>query len=571
MSKVEIIMKQNKRFFISSLSIIMALCFMFTDNANAAPRTAVRGTATTARKSVTSAKQAAVAETVEETTAKEEEPTPTATDAPIILNKSNQFETAVTAVLESAAPDNSFAEQIRKQREARNAAAARDTAASSQQNALKSGSNVCDKDLRECMKEKCGEDFVKCALDGDTIFGDKLNSCKRNTTCSGEEFTLFSREIKADRDLNVRLLSYENVVECGNQYNACLVNECGKTFDKCLGKTAADSAIQKCSVIATECKEADSGLASRFGTAIGKLRGSAEANVKKDEERLYKLRDLMSKQCKSLGAAFDERSFDCVYTVNFFAGNDQNKPTASRKAYAGSSFTCMQEWFGINATTFKENAYRETRSQTAASSAMLGAGLGTAAGLVTSGAIDRAITTQKAKKDFKSECEAQGFNFKKGKCLDENGFEVDVSSNDNDVNNGGGGDNGGNNGGNNGSNNTPQPADNNGTPVPANAGSSGGNTSAILADFEFNEGPEEFVTEEEVEETEEMKQFAEDQKNKKHHIPCTDEDFKASTYTKNATEGWYYNKKCVAKSCSNGYELAKDSKGNSQGYCKKKK
>ena len=449
MSKVEIIMKQNKRFFISSLSIIMALCFMFTDNANAAPRTAVRGTATTARKSVTSAKQAAVAETVEETTAKEEEPTPTATDAPIILNKSNQFEVAVSAVLESAAPDNSFAEQIRKQREARNASVARDAAASAQQNALKSGSNVCDKDLRECMKEKCGEDFVKCALDGDTIFGDKLNSCKRNTTCSGEEFTLFSREIKADRDLNVRLLSYENVVECGNQYNACLVNECGKTFDKCLGKTAADSAIQKCSVIATECKEADSGLASRFGTAIGKLRGSAEANVKKDEERLYKLRDLMSKQCKSLGAAFDERSFDCVYTVNFFAGDGQNKPTASRKAYAGSSFVCMQEWFGINATTFKENAYRETRSQTAASSAMLGAGLGTAAGLVTSGAIDRAVTTQKAKKDFKAECEkAAGgkVKIKDGKCFDaKTGQEIKVDE-DETINDNGGGDNGGNNG-----------------------------------------------------------------------------------------------------------------------------
>ena len=385
----------------------MGLCFTFADNASAAPRTAVRGTATTARKSVTNAKQATVAETVEETTVEEEPPTTTttATDALIILNKSNQFETAVTAVLESATTDNSFAEQIRKQREARNAAAARDAATAAQQGALKSGSNVCDKDLRECMKEKCGDDFIKCATDGDTIFGDKLNSCKRNTTCSGEEFTLFSKEIKADRDLNVRLLSYENVVECGNQYNACLVNECGKTFDKCLGKTAADSAIQKCSVIATDCKEADSGLASRFGTAIGKLRGSAEANVKKDEERLYKLRDLMSKQCKSLGATFDERSFDCVYTVNFFAGDGQNKPTASRKAYAGSSFTCMQEWFGINATTFKENAYRETRSQTAASSAMLGAGLGTAAGLVTSGAIDRAVTTQKAKKDFKAECE----------------------------------------------------------------------------------------------------------------------------------------------------------------------
>ena len=59
----------------------------------------------------------------------------------------------------------------------------------------------------------------------------------------------------------------------------------------------------------------------------------------------------------------------------------------------------MQEWFGTNVTTFKENAYRETRAQTGASSAMLGSGVGTAVGLVTSGAINRAIDTQKAKKE----------------------------------------------------------------------------------------------------------------------------------------------------------------------------
>ncbi|MBR6009901.1 MAG: hypothetical protein IKP35_00575 [Alphaproteobacteria bacterium] len=420
----------NKRFFITSMSIIMGLCLAFNDCANAAPRTAVRGSAT-ARKSVANTKQSVPETTAEPITAEPEQPT--VETAPIILNKSNQFEAAVTSVLESATSENSFAEQIRKQRAAREASVARDEATSAQQNALKSGSNKCDKDLRECMMDKCGKDFTECATDGDTIFGDKLNSCKRNTTCSGEEFSLFTAEIKADRDLNVQLASYETVVECGNQYNACIVNECGKTFDKCLGKSAADSAIQKCAIIANDCKAADSGLASRFGTAVGKLRGSAETNIKKDEERLYKLRDLMSKQCKTLGAAFDERSFDCVYTVNFFAGENQNKPTASRKVYAGDSFTCMQEWFGINATTFKENAFRETRSQTAASSAMLGAGLGTAAGLVTSGAIGRALDTQKAKKDYKQECEGlgDGYKFKGGKCIDENtGKEIDLDIDD---------------------------------------------------------------------------------------------------------------------------------------------
>ena len=59
---------------------------------------------------------------------------------------------------------------------------------------------------------------------------------------------------------------------------------------------------------------------------------------------------------------------------------------------------------------------------------------------------------------------------------------------------------------------------------------------------------------------------------KGHHKPCTAEDFAASSYTKNATEGWYYSGKCVAKTCdaAAGYELATKN-GVSQGYCKKKK
>ena len=125
----------------------------------------------------------------------------------------------------------------------------------------------------------------------------------------------------------------------------------------------------------------------------------------------------MTSACKKLGAAFDERSFDCVYTVNFFAGSNQSSPMASRKRYAGDTFVCMQEWFGTNVTTFKENAYRETRSQTAASSAMLGSGVGTAAGLISSGAIGRAVETQKAKKDLKKECEAQDMKLKNGECV----------------------------------------------------------------------------------------------------------------------------------------------------------
>ena len=61
-------------------------------------------------------------------------------------------------------------------------------------------------------------------------------------------------------------------------------------------------------------------------------------------------------------------------------------------------------------------------------------------------------------------------------------------------------------------------------------------------------------------------------KDKKRHTPCTEEDFAASQHTKNAAEGWYDNKKhCVAKTCKDGYTLALNAQKQSQGYCKKNK
>lgn len=396
-------MTKKNRFFIAPLSIIMALGFAYTDNAMAA-RAPIKS-APAARKSVAAL---ATQKTIETPVVEQKsEPVVEAKAEPIIINKSSEFELAVSTVLESANNDNSFAEQIRKQRAALAAVDASTAAKTTQSNAIKSNTNNCDRDLRKCMAEKCGNDFTGCALDGDTIFGDKLNACKTKTSCSAPEFNMFVPEIRADRDMNVRLASYENVINCGNQYNACIVNECGTTYNKCLGKPSADAAIQKCGTIAKECTESDSGLASRFGTAIAKLRESAEKEVKADEQRMYTLRDSMRSACEGMGAMFDERTFDCIYTVNFFAGENQTNPTASRKRYAGDTFICMQEWFGINATTFMENAFRETRSQTAASSAMLGSGVGTAVGLISSGAINRALDTQKAKKELKAAEKAQ--------------------------------------------------------------------------------------------------------------------------------------------------------------------
>lgn len=317
-----------------------------------------------------------------------------------IEDKSSQFESILDSSVSSGSlsnSDNQLAEMIRQQRAALDAADAVSAATAKTQAAISAGQNACDTELRKCMQEKCGNDFSNCANNSDTLWGDKMESCRIRSNCTTEEFTAFSAEIKADRDINAELAAYTAVINCGNRYNNCIVTQCGQNFNNCLGKSAGDAAISKCDSIAQECKQQDSGLASRAMEVFATLRQDAEKQIQKDEERLYELRDLMRNQCAMLGAMFDERTLDCVYTVNFYAGNSSS-PYASKKAYAGSDFDCNPNWFGIDVTTFMENAYRLTRSETSATSSVLGSGLGLGIGAITSGAISRAIETQKAEK-----------------------------------------------------------------------------------------------------------------------------------------------------------------------------
>lgn len=344
--------------------------------------------------------------------------TTSSTKTVVVDNKTSQFNEVFTDLGAKTADTTSadLADRVRRQR------ALLDNKGNATSDGGKSssgvtGANACDASLRKCMAEKCGTDFTKCSKDSTTIWGEKMDSCRRKTQCSGHEYSLLAPEILADRDFNERMAYYNSVISCGNRYNACMFSECGTTLDKCLSKSDGDRAISKCETIAKECKEQDSGMASRIMTVFGDLRNTARAQAEKDEKRLYELRDLMRTQCNRLGAMFDERTLDCVYTVNFFAGDNTTTPTSSKKLYAGDSFQCNANWFGVDVTTFKENAYRRTRAQTSASSAMLGAGVGVAAGLVASGAIDRALETQKAEKAAKEECENSGGEWKKGECI----------------------------------------------------------------------------------------------------------------------------------------------------------
>lgn len=347
----------------------------------------LRGTA--ARMPTTTINTATTTETEPEVTEPEE-------TVPVAENKTSQFDAVLSTsgINTTDSSADNLAEMIRQQRAELDAQDAISTANASLQSG---GANACDKGLRTCMQEKCGTDFTECSGDTDTLWGNKMDACRRDLDCTGEEYRLFAAEIKSDRDMNARLASYNAVINCGNQYNNCIMTECGETFSKCLGKTAGDAAIAKCKTIADNCVQQDSGLSSRAMQVFANLRQYAEVQVQKDEERLYSLRDQMSQQCTALGAMFDERTFSCVFTVNFYAGEDSTL-YASKKLYAGDIFDCTPNWFGIDVTTFMENAYRLTREQTSASSALLGSGLGVAAGAITSGAINRAIDRQKADK-----------------------------------------------------------------------------------------------------------------------------------------------------------------------------
>lgn len=364
--------------------------------ANMAARVPVQSTEQTAQNTDTAQTQDAEPEPVEQDTTPEPEPV-------IIENKSSQFDKLLSATNETAADssDNELAEKIRRQRAALDAQDATAAADMAIKNATAGGRNACDAGLRACMQKKCGTNYYDCHGDTDTLWGGKIDSCRRDLPCTGQEYTLFAAEIKADRDMNAQVAGFNAIIDCGNRYNDCIVGQCGKTFENCLGKDAGDKAIAACKKIAESCTEQDGGLAARAMNVFGTLRQDAEEQIARDEARLYELREEMAAQCQHLGAMFDERTLDCVYTVNLYAGPDSTL-FASKKLYAGSTFNCDANWFGIDLTTFKENAYRLTRSQTSATNAMVGAGVGTATGALTSGAIGRAIDRSKADKALKT-------------------------------------------------------------------------------------------------------------------------------------------------------------------------
>ena len=149
-------MKNSEKFFSKMMAAVAVSCslFLICDFADAATRTSTRSVPvsrknTTAKKAPTTqtaqtATQTANQEKTESKTVTESVAEPVVetlaeqTKEPelIISNKAGQFEDVISVVMESAVPDNSFAEQIRKQRAALAASEATHATTTAQRQAL---------------------------------------------------------------------------------------------------------------------------------------------------------------------------------------------------------------------------------------------------------------------------------------------------------------------------------------------------------------------------------------------------------------------------------------------------
>ena len=229
---------QDKFFNKIALGIISVYCLMIGTASDAAvvsrtqrPSVTTRGTAVVARGTPT----ATETKTVSETKIENDEPS----DAAPEFDES-MFEgfTSEQDFATSGDDDESeLAARIREQRNAANARDAQNIVTKNQQSDSTSGSNSCDSALRACMKSKCGDRYTDCAGDTDQSWGNKMDSCRLDTTCTGHEYAMLAPEIKADRDMNARISGFDSIIDCGNSYNDCIIQQCGKTFGKCLGKS----------------------------------------------------------------------------------------------------------------------------------------------------------------------------------------------------------------------------------------------------------------------------------------------------------------------------------------------
>jgi len=272
--------------------------------------------------------------------------------------------------------------------------------------------STCESAMRTCMANACGENFANCANDSELEWGRRLERCGRDANCSGREARLFGQMMRNDRDTASALGNFNSVRNCANRYNQCILRECGgRSFSRCLSRNGGDAAIRACASIFNECRAMDNGLQTRTLEKFAALRSGAERNIAMWETELRNLLSQMEAECIRTGGMFDQRSLNCLFNVELHTRASEIQVPgggtllASRTLNAGTEFMCTPGFFGLDVTTHLENLANHARGQAAAVYGFAGAGVGTATGLVTSGAIGRATERHQAGQELR---EAEG-------------------------------------------------------------------------------------------------------------------------------------------------------------------
>ena len=276
---------------------------------------------------------------------------------------------------------------------------------------------ACDNGLRVCMSRTCGGDeFAGCALDSDTEWGMKMNTCRRQTECTGDEFAAFAAEIKADRDQFHQMSRFQAIMNCGVEYNNCIRNACNsdpeytncvsrggspaacrqhaRYYEQCWGRAGEVRGFAHCEAIQARCRGEDSGMEGRAREMIAGMRVNLERNLANWEREIFVLHNRLIETCRATQGTLDDRSLHCVYMAYLYIDYQDGeglRTVGNRRLHGGDRFVCTPEFFNVDLTTHIENAIRLTRSQTGATAALMGAGLGIAGGALASGAIGRAV------------------------------------------------------------------------------------------------------------------------------------------------------------------------------------
>ncbi|MDR1697248.1 MAG: hypothetical protein LBR41_03475 [Rickettsiales bacterium] len=318
---------------------------------------------------------------------------PVSAPTPSIPDRSSYFADIFAAARPASAGGPTSGAALRDSVRAQRAAA--DIAATG--GAITSARSTCDADLRGCMIGLCGDDtYSKCWTDNSIEWNRKMTSCRAKSKCTTAEFDIIAPEFILDRDQFSSDSSFTIRTTCNINHNNCILQNCGRELKDCQNEAGQNRALAACP-ISRECEMVDNGMVGRSRSLFAALRIDYNEEQFANRQRMRELVDIMRNECAAQKGSYDEEGMTCVYSVELAANVYQNMvdrgrvdmgqanmvTLASRKLYAAAVYQCTEDWFGVDISTYMENAERRTANDRIAYNSALASGLAGAAGTVT--------------------------------------------------------------------------------------------------------------------------------------------------------------------------------------------